>query len=70
MDNALSDGFLECLNADCLPQSFKLDQADGEFVLEPYLFIEGDALHLSLQLDRDGLGISEAPRCGFGPSIR
>ena len=33
------NGFPQRLNADCLPPSFKLDQADGEFLLELLLFI-------------------------------
>jgi hypothetical protein len=37
MDYTLFDGFPELLNADCLPPSFKLDQADGEFLREPHL---------------------------------
>jgi hypothetical protein len=37
MDYTLFDGFLELLNADCLPPSFKFDQADGEFLREPHL---------------------------------
>jgi len=37
MDYMLFDGFAALLNADCLPPSFKLDQADGEFLPEPHL---------------------------------
>jgi len=65
----LFNGFLERLNADCLPPSFKLDQADGEFLVEPLLFIRGDALNLSLQLDSDALGSSQVPGGGFCLSI-
>jgi hypothetical protein len=64
MDYALFNGFPECLNADCLPPSFKLDYADGIFRLEPLLFIRGNAINLSLQLDSNLLRISQAPgRC-------
>ena len=37
MDYMLLDSFPELLNADRLPPSLKLDQADGEFLLEPHL---------------------------------
>jgi hypothetical protein len=66
---ALFNGFLECLNAVCLPPSFKLDQTDGELCLEPFLFIRGDAINLSLQLVCDPLCISQAPGVGFCRSI-
>jgi len=36
---ALFNGVLECLKADGHPPSFEFDPADGEFVLEPLLFI-------------------------------
>jgi hypothetical protein len=48
---ALFNGFPERLNADYLPPSFKFYQMDGEFRLEPLLFIRGDPINLSLQLD-------------------
>jgi hypothetical protein len=69
LDYALFNDFPEHLNADGLPPSFKLDHADGEFLLEPHLFIRGDAKNLSLQLDRDALCISRAPDRGFTLSI-
>jgi hypothetical protein len=62
-------GLPECLNADCLPRSFKLNQVDGKFRLEQLLFIPGDAMTLSLQLVSDALCISEAPDYGFCLSI-
>jgi len=37
MDYTMFIGSLELLNADSLPSSFKLDQADGQFLLEPHL---------------------------------
>ena len=70
MDYTLFDGFPERLNADCLPPSFKLDHADGEFLLESLLFIRGDAVNLSLQLVSDVLRVSQAPGCGICLSIR
>jgi hypothetical protein len=63
------NGFPECLNAECLPPSFKLHQTDGEFLLEPFLFIRGNAILLSRQLDRDVLSLSQAPGGGFRLSI-
>jgi len=69
MDYALFNGFPERLNADCLPPSFKLDHADREFLVELLLFIRGDAINLSLQLDSDALRISQASGCGFCLSI-
>ena len=67
---AMFNSYLERLNADCLPPSFKLDQTDGELVLEPLLLFRGDAINLSLQLVCDPLRISQAPSRGFCPSIR
>jgi len=66
---ALFNGFPERLNADCLPPSFILDQTDAEFRFEPLLFIRGDAISFSLQLDSDALRISQAPGGGFCLSI-
>jgi hypothetical protein len=63
------NAFPECLNTDCLPPRFKLDQADGEFLLEPLLFIRVDAKHFPLQLESDALRISQAPGFGFSLSI-
>jgi len=59
----------ERLNAECLPPSFQLHQADGEFLLELLLFIRGDAINLSLQLVSDALRISQAPGRDFCLSI-
>jgi hypothetical protein len=42
----LLNGSLVRLNADCLPPSLKLNQADGEFLLDMILFIPGDAIIL------------------------
>jgi hypothetical protein len=36
MDYTLFDGLPEPQNADCVPPSFKLDQADGELLGEPH----------------------------------
>ena len=69
MYHALFNGFPEHLNADCLSLSFKLNQTDGEFRSEPLLFIQGDAINLSLQLVSDTLHISQAPVRGFNLSI-
>jgi len=66
---ALFKGFPQHLKAYCLPPSFKLNHADGQFVLEPLLFIRGDATNLSLQLVSDVLRISQAPGRGFSLSI-
>jgi len=67
---ALFNGFPEHLNRDCLPPSFKLGRADGELLLEPLLFIQGDAINLSPKLVSDLLRISQAPARGFCLSIR
>jgi hypothetical protein len=69
MYHALFHGLPDCLNADCHPPSFKLNQVDGKFCLEQLLFIPGDAITLSLQLVSDALCISEAPDYGFCLSI-
>jgi hypothetical protein len=66
---ALFNGFTECLNAGCLPPSFKIDQKDGEFRLDQLLFIRVDAINLALQLVSDLLRISQAPCGGFCLSI-
>jgi hypothetical protein len=55
MYQELFNDFPERLNADCLTASIKLDQTDGEFLLEPLLFIRGDSINLSLQVDSDTL---------------
>jgi hypothetical protein len=65
MYHALFNVFPEHLNADYLPPSFKLNQTDGEFHLEPLLSIRGDAMNLSLQLVSDTLHISQTPGRGF-----
>jgi len=65
----LFNGCPEHLNAECLPPSFKLNQADGEFLLEPLLFIRGDAMNRSLQLVSDALRASQAPGPEFCLSI-
>jgi hypothetical protein len=55
---AVFNSFPEPLNTDCLPPSFELDHADGEFLVEPHLFIRGDAMNLTLQPDCDTLHTS------------
>jgi len=67
---ALFNGFPERLNANYLPTSNKLDQGDEEFLLQPRLFIRGDAMNLSLQLVTDTLRISPGPGCGSCLSFR
>jgi len=69
MNYTLFNGFPERLNADCLPPRFKLDQAEGEFLLEPHLLIRGDAINLSVKLVSHALRISQAPGRGFCLSI-
>ena len=69
MNYTLFNGFLERLNADCFPPSFKLDQVEGELILEPHLLIRGDAINLSLKLVSHALHISQAPGRGFCLSI-
>jgi len=69
MDYALFNGLPERPNVNCLPPSFTLDQADGEFYLETLLFIWGNAINLSLQLDSDALCIGETPGRGVCHSI-
>jgi len=70
MDYTLFDGFLELLNANCLPTSFKLDQADGQFLLEPHLLIRCDTINLSLQLTHNAVNISKTPGSGSSLNIR
>jgi hypothetical protein len=55
----------ERLNADGLPPSFQLNQADGEFLLEPLLFIRGDDINLSFLLVTDVHHMSQPPGHGF-----
>jgi hypothetical protein len=69
MHYALFNGFPERLNVDCLPPSFKLDQTDGELLLELLLFIQGDDINFSRQLDSAARCISEAPGGGICLSI-
>ena len=69
MYHALFNGFEERLNADCLTPTFKLDQQDGEFRLEPLLFIRGDVITLSLLLVSDPICISQTPGRGLCLSI-
>ena len=69
MDYALINGFPERLNADCLLPSFRLDQTDGEFRLQPLLFIRGDAINLPVQLVSDPRHISQGLGGGFCLSI-
>ena len=70
MDYALFNGCPELLNANCLSPNLKLDHADGGFLLETPLYIRGDAVNLSLQLDSDTLCISQARGHGFCRIIR
>ena len=65
----LFNGLPERLNPDGLPPSVKLNQADGQFLLDPLLFIPGDAIDLSLHLLSDTLCISQPPGRGFDLSI-
>ena len=69
MDYTLFDGFPLLPNADCLPPSFKLDQADGQFPLELHLLIQCDTINLSLQLTHNAVNISETSGSGFSLSI-
>jgi hypothetical protein len=69
MYHTLFNGFPEHLNADCLPPSYKLDQMDGEFRLEPLLFMQHVAINLSLQLVSDPFSISQAAGHGYCVSI-
>jgi hypothetical protein len=43
----LFNGCPEAFNADFIPTSLKLDQVNGEFLLELLLLIQGDAISLS-----------------------
>jgi hypothetical protein len=65
MDYVSFHCILERLNANCLGPSLKLSHAYGEFLLQPHLFISGDTINLSLQLDSDALHIKQARGCGF-----
>jgi len=65
MHYVLSNGLPEHLNGNCFPPSLKLDQADGGFLVEPLLFIPGEAINLFLQLVSYTLWISQAPGRGF-----
>jgi hypothetical protein len=66
MYHVLFNCLLEWPNADCVPPSFKLDEADGEFHLELLLFIHGTAMDHFPQLVSDQLHISQASGC---PSV-
>jgi len=69
MDYMMFDDFPELLNADCLPPSFKLDQADGELLHEPYVVFRSDARNLAPELMHNAVHISDTPGGGFDPSI-
>lgn len=45
-------GFLQLLNADCLPPSFKHQEADRKLHLKLHQLIRTDSINLSLQLTR------------------
>jgi len=70
MNYTLFDGFPELLNADCMPPSFKLDQADGDFLHEPHLVFRTDTINLSLGLIYKEVHLSHTPGGGFNLSIR
>ena len=59
----------ELLNANCLPPSFKLDQADGKLVLEPHLVIRNDTTNLSLQVIRYTVRIGNTTADGVSHGI-
>jgi len=67
--HALFKSFLELLKAAYLPPTFKLNQADGEFHLEPQLLIRSDTINLSLQLICYAVIISIAAGSDFSLSI-
>jgi hypothetical protein len=69
VDYTLCDCYPQCLNADRLPPSFKLDHADGVFLPELLLFIQGIALYRSLQLSYNPLILSHTPGCCLCLSI-
>ena len=69
MDYMLFDGFPELLNADCLPPSFKHDQADGEFLRELHLVFQSDTMNASPELIHNAVRISDTPRGGVNLSI-
>jgi hypothetical protein len=69
MNYVLFNGFLVHLNTHYLTPNFKLEEAEGEFLPEPHLFIQGDAINLSLQLDSDTFRISQAPGGGVCHNI-
>ena len=48
MSYTLFHGFAELLFADCPPQTFKFDRADGQLFLEPHLLIRCNTKTLSL----------------------
>jgi hypothetical protein len=69
MDYTLFDGFPKLQNTHCLPPSFKLDQADGEFLHEPHLVYSSDTMNHSLELIHNAVRISDTPGGGFNVSI-
>jgi len=69
MYDALFHGFPELLNANCLSSSIKLNQADGEFHLEPYLLICSDTTDHSLQLMYYAVCMSHATHDSFSHTI-
>jgi hypothetical protein len=66
---ALLHGFLLRLNGNYLSPSFTLDQMDGEFLLQQFLFIRGDVINLSLWLASDPVRISQAAGSGTCLSV-
>jgi len=65
----LFDGFLQRLNAICLPPNFKLDQADAQFLSEPHLVVPSETINHYLQLIPNAGCISDSPGTGNSPSI-
>jgi len=65
----LFNGFLQLLNANCLPPRFIFYQVDGQFLRELYLLIRCDTINLTLQLIHNPVCISDMSDGGFSLSV-
>jgi len=66
----LIDRFLECWNANSPPPTFKLKQADQEFLHKPHLLFQRDFMNRSLQLIYNTVHTGDTPGGGFSYSIQ
>jgi len=68
MNCTLFNGSPEHLNDNCLPPSFTLDEADGEFLPEPHLLMRSNTINHSLLLIHNVVCISKTPGGDFSLS--